>query len=169
MLVRTLHACLRSFLPLSSCLASSSSMEREISMMYEDRQYCAFMSSKCCFSSLAAASLAGCVFKVRTLPSILLRMRVMCAPYLAIFLEICGVVAFLHSLLMSEIVVSDKFADAILVFCCCAEIRCVFVTCVALQRLQVCLLGRLPFFVCFLVLSICYLQISVRMLSLIHI
>ena len=85
-------------------------------MMYEDRQYCAFMSSKCCFSSLAAASLAGCSFKVRTLPSILLRMVVMCALHLAIFLEIWGAVAFLHSLLMSEIVVSDKFADAILVF-----------------------------------------------------
>ena len=72
-------------------------------------------------------------------------MVVMCALHLAIFLEICGAVAFLHSLLMSEIVVSDKFADAILVFCCCAAIRCVFVTCVALQRLQVRLRGRLLF------------------------
>ena len=68
-----------------------------------------------CFSSLADASLAGCAFKVCTLPSILLRMVVMCALHLAIFLEICGAVAFLHSLLMS--VDSDKFADAILVFC----------------------------------------------------
>ena len=80
-------------------------------MMYEARQYCTFMSSTCCFSSLAATSLAGCAFKVPTLPSILLWMRVMCALHLAIFLEICGVVAFLHSLLMSVIVVSDKFAD----------------------------------------------------------
>ena len=86
-------------------------------MRYEDHQYCAFMSSKCCFSSLAAASLAGCAFKVRTLPSILLRMVVMCALHLAIFLKICGAVAFLHLLLMSEIVVSDKFANAILIFC----------------------------------------------------
>ena len=70
-------------------------------------------------------------------------MVVMCALNLAIFLEISGAVAFLHSLLMSEIVVSDKFADAILVFCCCAAIRCAFVTCVASQRLQVRLLGRL--------------------------
>ena len=53
---------------------------------------------------------------VCTLPSVLLRMVVMCALHLAIFLEICGAVAFLHSLLMSEIVVFDKFADAILVF-----------------------------------------------------
>ena len=44
-------------------------------------------------------------------------MVVMCALDLAIFLEICGAVVFLHSLLMSAIVVSDKFADAILVFC----------------------------------------------------
>ena len=86
-------------------------------MRYEDRQYCAFMSFKCCLSSLAAASLAGCASKVRTLPSILLRTVVMCALHLEIFLEICGAVAFLHSLLMSAVVVSDKFADAILVFC----------------------------------------------------
>ena len=58
-------------------------------MRHEDRQYCAFMSFKYCLSSLAAA----------------------------IFLEICGTVAFLHSLLMSAIVVSDIFADAIVVFC----------------------------------------------------
>ena len=69
-------------------------------------------------------------------------MVVMCALHLAIFLEICGAVAFLHSLLMSEIVVSDIFADAVLVFVC-AAIRCVFVACVAVQRLRVCLLGRL--------------------------
>ena len=52
-------------------------------------------------------------------------MVVICDLHLAIFLEICGAVAFLHSLLMSAIVVSDKFADAILVFVCVA-IRCVF-------------------------------------------
>ena len=47
---------------------------------------------------------------------------------------------FLHSLLMSAIVVSDKFADAILVFCLRGDsLR----TCVAVQRLQVRLLGRL--------------------------
>ena len=57
----------------------------------------------------------------------------MCALHLEIFLEICGAVAFLHSLLMSAIFVFDKFADAILVF----------VTCVVVQRLQVRLLGRL--------------------------
>ena len=85
------------------------------------------------------------VFKVRTLPSILLRMVVMCPLHLATFLEISGAVAFLHSLLMSAIVVSDKLADAILVFCCCAAIRCVFVTCVALQRLQVRLLGPVSY------------------------
>ena len=37
------------------------------------------------------------------------------ALHLAIILEICGAVAFLHSLFMSMIVVSDKFSDAILV------------------------------------------------------
>ena len=52
-------------------------------------------------------------------------MVVICDLHLAIILEICGAVAFLHSLLMSAIVVSDKFADAILVFVCVA-IRCVF-------------------------------------------
>ena len=57
-----------------------------------------------------------CVFKVRTLPSILLRMVVMCPLHLAIFLEISGAVSFLHSLLMRAIVVSNKVADAILVF-----------------------------------------------------
>ena len=40
----------------------------------------------------------------------------MCPLHLAIFLEISGAVAFLHSLLISAIVVSDKVADAILVF-----------------------------------------------------
>ena len=65
----------------------------------------------------------------------------MCALHLAIFLEICGAVAFLHSLLMSAIVVSDKFADAILVFCLRGD--SLRLTCVAVQRLQVRLLGRL--------------------------
>ena len=64
-------------------------------------------------------------------------MVVMCALHLAIFLEICGAVAFLHSLLMSVIVVSDKFADAIFGLFVCVAIRCVFVTCVAVH-----LLGR---------------------------
>ena len=94
-------------------------------MRYEARQYCAFRSSKCRFSSVAAASLAGCVFRVRTLPSILFRMVVLCPLHLAIFLEISGAVAFLHSLLMRLIVASDKVADAIFVS----------FTCVALQRL----------------------------------
>ena len=111
-------------------------------MRYGDRQYCAFMSFKCCLSSLAAALLAGCAFKVRTLPSILLRMVFMCALHLAIFLEICGAVAFLHSLLMSVIIVSDKFADAILVFCLRSNLLRLL-TCVAVQRLPVCLLGCL--------------------------
>ena len=65
--------------------------------------------------SVAAASLAGCVFRVRTLPSILFLMVVMCPLHLAIFLEISGAVAFLHSLLMRLIVASDNVADAILI------------------------------------------------------
>ena len=70
-------------------------------------------------------------------------MVVMCALHLAIFLEICGAVAFLHSLLMSAIVVSDKFADVILVFCLHGDsLR--LLTCVAVQRLPVRLLGRFP-------------------------
>ena len=120
------------------------------------------MSFKCCLSSLAAASLAGCASRVRTLPSILLRMVVMCDLHLAIFQEICRAVAFLHSLLMSAIVVSNKFAHAILVFClrsnslrlrylrCCATSSCASTSTSSI----LCLL---------LVLSICYLQISVRM------
>ena len=147
---------------LCACLASSSSTDMYISMRYEDRQCCAFMSFKCCLSSLAAASLAGWASKVRTLPSILFWTVVMCALHLAIFLEICGAVAFLHSLLMSAIVVSDKFADAILVFCLRGNwlrlryLRCfcnVF-KCAYMDVFYLCLL---------LVLSICYLQISVRM------
>ena len=63
----------------------------------------------------------------------------MCALHLAIFLEICGAVAFLHPLLMSEIVVSDKFANAILVFCLSGDsLRLPYLRCCA--RLQV---GRL--------------------------
>ena len=51
-------------------------------------------------------------------------------------LEICGAVALLHSLLMSAIVVSNKFAHAILVFCLRSDsLR--LPTCVAVQRLPV--------------------------------
>ena len=42
-------------------------------------------------------------------------MVVMCPLHLAIFLEISGAVAFLHSLLMRLIVASDNVADAILI------------------------------------------------------
>ena len=106
-------------------------------MRYEARQYCAFSSSKCRFISAAAASLAGCVFRIRTLPSILFRMVVMCPLHLAIFLEISGAVAFLHSLLMRLVVASDNVADAIFIS----------LTCAALQRLsfQLRLRGRLLF------------------------
>ena len=94
------------------------------------------MSFKCCLSSLAAASLAGCTSRVRALPSILLRMVVMLASHLKIFLEICTADAFLHSLLMSAIVVSDKFADAILVFVLRSDLLRLL-TCVVVQRLSV--------------------------------
>ena len=71
---------------------------------------------------------------------------------------------------MSAIVVSDKFADAILVFCLRSDsLR--LLTCVAMHRLPVRLLGRLlslrlpagASIYLHLVLSICVLQISVRM------
>ena len=120
-----------------------------ISIRYEARQYCAFKSSKCRFSSNAAASLAGCVFRVRTLPSILFRMVVMCPLHLAIFLEISGAVAFLHSLLMRAIVASDKVADAILVFLFC-YLRC-FATSSSAPAWTSIIIS-----VCFLVLSICF-------------
>ena len=69
-------------------------------------------------------------------------MEVICDLHLTIFLDICGAVAFLHSLLMIAIVVFDKFADAILVFCLRSDsLR--LLTCVAVQRLPVRQLGRL--------------------------
>ena len=69
-------------------------------------------------------------------------MVVMWALHLVIFLEICAAVAFLHSLLMSAIVVSYKFADAILVFVLRSDsLR--LLTCVVVQRLPVRLLGHL--------------------------
>ena len=95
-------------------------------------------------------------------------MVVMLALHLEIFLEICTAVAYLHSLLMSAIVVSDKFANAILVFVLRSDsLR--LLTCVVVQRLPVRLLGRLYLCACWgifylrLVLSICVLQSSVRM------
>ena len=51
-------------------------------------------------------------------------MVVMCPLHLAIFLEISGAVAFLHSLLMRLIVVSDKVADAILIFLLLPALPC---------------------------------------------
>ena len=57
-------------------------------------------------------------------------MVVMCPLHLAIFLEISGAVAFLHSLLMRLIVASDKVADAILIFLpalLCNVFKCAYV------------------------------------------
>ena len=73
-------------------------------------------------------------------------MVVMCALHLAIFLEISGAVAFLHSLLMRLIVASDKVADAILfllpaLLCSVYLFKCAYVD--------------VYYFLCFLVLSIC--------------
>ena len=73
----------------------------------------------------------------------------MCPLHLAIFLEISGAVAFLHSLLMSAIVASDKVADAILVFLLCGDsLRLRYLRCLATSSIII--------FVCFLVLSICF-------------
>ena len=142
-----LHACLYSALMPSSLsptalmsgslpafLASSSNRAMYISMRYEDRQYCIFMSFKCCVSSLAAASLAGCTPRVHLLLSIFLRMVVM----LALHLEICTAVAFLHSLLMSWIAIFAIFG---LLFC--IAICCVFLAALCVQRLPLRLLGHL--------------------------
>ena len=101
-------------------------------------------------------ALAGCVFKVRTLPSILFLMVVMCPLHLAIFLEISGAVAFLHSLLMSTIVASDKVADAILVFLLrCDSLRLRYLRCLATSS-SAPTWTSIIIFVCFLVLSICF-------------
>ena len=78
----------------------------------------------------------------------------MCALHLAIFLEISGAVAFLHSLLMRLIVASDKVADAILFL----YLRC-FATSIFLLRLR----GRLLFVLLSGTFNLSYLQISVRM------
>ena len=134
-----------------------------ISIRYEARQYCAFRSSKCRFSSNAAASLAGCVFRVRTLPSILFRMVVMCPLHLAIFLEISGAVAFLHSLFMRAIVASDKVADAILIFLLRCDLpRLCYLRCLATSSSAP---AWTSFYLCLLsgTFNLFYLQISVRM------
>ena len=64
---------------------------------------------------------------------------------------------------MSEIVVSDKFADVILVFLFLRgdSLRLRYLRCFATSSSAPTWTSSI--FVCFLVLSICYLQISVRM------
>ena len=73
----------------------------------------------------------------------------------------CG--CLLHSLIMSEFFVSDKFADSILVFLLLRGdlLRLRYLRCSATSSSVPTWTSSI--FVCFLVLSIFYLQISVRM------
>ena len=80
----------------------------------------------------------------------------MCPLHLVIFLEISGAVAFLHSLLMSAIVASDKVADAILVFLLRSDsLRLRYLRCFATSS-SAPTWTSIVIFVCFLVLSICF-------------
>ena len=80
-------------------------------------------------------SLAGCFARVLLLPSIFFLMVVMLDLHLAIFLEICTAVAFLHSLLMSWITVSDKCADAIFGLWFCIAVCAAALSALYVQRL----------------------------------